>query len=52
MNVAQVVWWWETGWMTWAREHGVHVDEDRDIGPTPDKAAFRFRYGGGKVISR
>jgi len=40
----------------WARTHGVKLDEEAetDTGNPdgPDKAAFRARYGSGKVIRR
>lgn len=51
MNVGELVWWWQTGWLAWARDHGIDVDKELvTTGVNPDKAAFRARFGQGKKI--
>ena len=50
MNVAELVWWWQTGWAAWAHDHGVSLGtSDSGVvgGDKPDKAAFKARYGAG-----
>ena len=52
MDVAELVWWWQTGWTAWAKEHGIHTEPEGPEETGPDRAALRARYGAGGRISR
>jgi len=44
MNVEQLVWWWDKGWRTWARQQGIDPDVEQKKVTTPDREALHKQY--------
>jgi len=47
MDVTALKWWWENGWRTWAKQHGISMDDEKPAEDldTVDHDAIRARYG-------
>lgn len=43
MDVKQLVWWWDKGWRTWARQQGIDPDKKNNV-TTPDREALYKQY--------
>jgi hypothetical protein len=45
MSVEQLVWWWDKGWRTWARQQGIDPDEEPEKKiTTPDRETLYKQY--------